>query len=73
MRPNDPSGFIGTDPRTGDPVRFVTQIHADMMKPKSQTIRCQRSIPALRPDEGPGSGGVWGGGGSTSQEAKTGK
>uniref|UniRef100_A0A7S1U4M0 Uncharacterized protein n=1 Tax=Phaeomonas parva TaxID=124430 RepID=A0A7S1U4M0_9STRA len=47
LRPDDPEHFYGTDPKTGQTLPFVTKIHRDVMKPKSQTIQSKRRIQPL--------------------------
>lgn len=56
LRSNDMERFCGTD-KDGSPVTFVTSIHRDAMKPRSQTIQWKRKIAPLRDSERDGP--VW--------------
>ncbi len=63
MRPNDPEHFMGTDPKTGAKVNFITKIHKDMLKPSQQRARYTRSIEPLTDKDKTGPfAAVWNGG-----------
>ena len=50
LKPNDPSHFVGRD-GTGGTVTFRTTIHRDVLKPRSQTVRCTRRVSPIRTEE----------------------
>eukprot|EP00968_Pinguiococcus_pyrenoidosus_P026392 scaffold7075_cov274-Pinguiococcus_pyrenoidosus.AAC.14 len=58
FRPDDPEHLYATDPSTGAKLPFVTSIHRDLLKPKSQTI--QSKHPILPLTAGERTGPKWG-------------